>query len=86
MFDSLFRKSNVNTGEIGLVSEIQLPPSSNLSWLSVQLKIYHCKCTCNSLDKDYFVEVVSWRLHLSYNCTPLDAIMSEINHAINEWN
>ena len=39
-----------------------------------------CKCTSNSLDKNYFIELISWRLHLSYNCTPLDDIfMSEFN-------
>ena len=54
-------------------------PQVCLDWVYI-LRCIICKCTCNSLDKNYFVEVIRGRLHLSHNCTSLDDILvSEYN-------
>ena len=70
---SLFRESQMWTPEkLDLSQKSSFPhPQICLDWV-YNLRFIICKCTCNSLDKNYFVEVISWRLHLSYNCTSLE--------------
>ena len=82
--NGLFRESQMWTPQkcehLNLFQKFSfLHPQVCLDWV-YNLRCIICKCTCNSLDKNYFVKVISGRLHLSYNCTTLDDIfMSEFN-------
>ena len=82
--NTLFRESQMWRPEkcehLDLFQKSSFPhPQVCLDWV-YNLRCIICKCTCNSLDKNYFVKVISRRLHLSYNCTSLDDIfMSEFN-------
>ena len=76
--NSLFKENQMWTPEkcehLDLFPKPSFPhPQACLDWV-YNLRCIICKCTWNSLDKNYFVEVISGRLHLSYNCTSLDDI------------
>ena len=84
--NSLFRESQMWTPEkcehLDLFQKSSFShPQVCLDWV-YNLRCIICKCTCNSLNKNYKgnLKVISGRLHLSYNYTSLDDIfMSEFN-------